>query len=119
MGLASVCSKVLLLLIHWLFVLSLVGPGCCDWSLLCYAFLSDLLLLQSSGKGINSLLLYSKSLLASAVDCLWCSVSLPHGVVGWAAVCNCGISWSYFFLLRYITLSYFIYHIIVIITLSH
>ena len=36
-------------------------------------------------------------LLASAVDCLWCSVSLPQGVVGlgWAAVCNCGISWSY------------------------
>ena len=35
---------------------------------------------------------------ASAVDCLWCSVSLPHGVVGWAAVCNCGISWSYLFI---------------------
>ena len=24
-----------------------------------------------------------------------CSVSLPHGAVGWSAVCECGISWSY------------------------
>ena len=52
MGLASVCSKamVLLLLIHLLFVLSLlgwlgvvIGP--------CYALLSGLSLLQSSGRG--------------------------------------------------------------------
>ena len=24
-----------------------------------------------------------------------CSVSLPHGAVGWSPVCDCGISWSY------------------------
>ena len=50
-------------------------------------------------------------LLASAVDCLWCSVSLPHDVVGLAAVCNSGISWSYLFIFfRYITLDcFFIY----------
>ena len=24
-----------------------------------------------------------------------CSVALPQGVVGWSAVCDCGISWSY------------------------
>ena len=24
-----------------------------------------------------------------------CSVTLPHRVVGWSAVCNCGISWLY------------------------
>ena len=24
-----------------------------------------------------------------------CSLSLPHGAVGWSAVCDCGISWSY------------------------
>ena len=24
-----------------------------------------------------------------------CSVALPHGAVGWSAVCDCGISWSY------------------------
>ena len=29
-----------------------------------------------------------------ACDC-WCSVALPHGVVGWSAVCDCGISCSY------------------------
>ena len=27
-------------------------------------------------------------------DC-YCSVSLPHGVVGWSVVCACGISCSY------------------------
>ena len=25
----------------------------------------------------------------------WCSVALPHGVVGWSAVYDCGISLSY------------------------
>ena len=24
-----------------------------------------------------------------------CYVTLPHGTVGWSAVCDCGISWSY------------------------
>ena len=24
-----------------------------------------------------------------------CSVALPRGAVGWSAVCDCGISWSY------------------------
>ena len=27
-------------------------------------------------------------------DCLW-SVALPRGAVGWSAVRDCGISWSY------------------------
>ena len=26
----------------------------------------------------------------------YCSVSLPHGVMGLSVVCDCGISWSYF-----------------------
>ena len=26
-------------------------------------------------------------------DCK-CSVSLPHGVVSWSAVCDCGIFWT-------------------------
>ena len=46
----------------------------------------------------NSWLLYFNCLLASAVYCLWCYVSLPHGVMGWAAVCNYGISWSHLFI---------------------
>ena len=29
---------------------------------------------------------------------LKCSVSLPQGTVGWSAVCNCDIFWSYSFL---------------------
>ena len=24
-----------------------------------------------------------------------CSVTLPHGAVGWSAVCDCGVYWSY------------------------
>ena len=24
-----------------------------------------------------------------------CSVALPHGALGWSAVCDCGISWLY------------------------
>ena len=24
-----------------------------------------------------------------------CPVALPYGTMGWSAVCNCGISWSY------------------------
>ena len=27
-------------------------------------------------------------------DC-YCSVALPHGDVGWSALCDCGISYSY------------------------
>ena len=88
---------VLLLLIHWLFVLSLfgwvgvvIGP--------CYALLSGLLLLQSSDQGRIAGCFHFYCLLVSDVSCLWCSVSLPHGVMGWAAVCNCGISWSYLFI---------------------
>ena len=36
-------------------------------------------------------------------DC-YCSLTLPHGAVGWSAVCECGISWSYslFFTLSHI-----------------
>ena len=25
----------------------------------------------------------------------YCTVTLPHGAVGWSAVCDCGIFWSY------------------------
>ena len=127
MCLESVCSKaiVLLLLIHWLFLLSLVR-GCCDCALFWYTLLTGLSFLQSSGRGRNSWLFYFSCLFASAVSCLWFSVSLPHGVLGWAAVCNCGISWSYLFkfggtlhMIEFFSLSYFIYLIIVIITLTH
>ena len=79
MGLASVCSKaiVLLLLIHWLYVLSffvwmgvVIGP--------CFALLSGISLLQPSGRGSISWLLYFNCLLVSAVFgalCLFLTVS--------------------------------------------
>ena len=80
MGLASVCSKamVLLLLIHWLFVLLLfeVG-GCCDWSLLC--MFSGLLLLQSSGlERIASCF----TLIVFLLMLFLVFGALPHGFVG-------------------------------------
>ena len=53
----------------------------CVWSLFCYAVLYVLIVLQSSPLGRESCLLYF--------------VCLPHGAVGWSAVCYCGISWSY------------------------
>ena len=81
MGSASVCSKatVLLLLIHWLFVLSLfrwvgvvIGP--------CYALLSSLSLSQSSGRGRTAgcftLIVFLLSLLIVFGDlCLFLTVS--------------------------------------------
>ena len=45
-----------------------VGRRCCDWSLFCYALLSGLSLLQSSGLGRNYWLLYFHCLLASSVN---------------------------------------------------
>ena len=88
----------MLLLIHWLFVLSLfeVG-GCCDWSLFFAMHYLVAFHFCNIWPKKNSWLLYFSCILASAFDCLWCSVSLPHGAVGCAAVCNCGISWSYLF----------------------
>ena len=70
----------------------------------CYALLSGLSLSQSSGRGrIAGCFTLIVFLLALFLG-FWCSVSLPRGVVDWAAVCKfCGISGSYLFILRYIT----------------
>ena len=56
-GSTSVCFKtvVLLLLLHWLLLLSLF-VGVCEWSVLCYALLSVLSFLQSSGQELAALL---------------------------------------------------------------
>ena len=36
------------------------------------------------------------TLIVSLMSCgCLCSLSLPHGAVGWSAVCACGISWPY------------------------
>ena len=44
---------------------------------------------QESRAGCFALIVFLMS-----CDCK-CSVALPHGAVGWSAVCDCGISWSY------------------------
>ena len=44
--------------------------------------------------GLAIILLGGAACFALIVLCL-CSVSLPHGAVGWSAVSDCGISWSY------------------------
>ena len=125
MGLASVCSKamVLLLLIHWLYVLSLfgwvgvvIGP--------CYALLSSFSLLQSAGRGriagCFTLIVFLLALfLVFGPLCLFLTVAW----VGLQCVIVAFPGQTHLFLM-YIThdffsLSYFIYLIIVIITLSH
>ena len=100
MGLTFVFSKamVLLLLIHWLFVLSLFG-----WVFVvigpCYALLSGLSLSQSSGRGriagCFTLIVFLLALfLVFGALCLFL-----YGAVDLAAVCKfCGISWSYLFI---------------------
>ena len=117
MGLASVCSKVmvLLLLIHWLFVLSLfgwvgvvIGP--------CYALLSGHSLLQSSGQGriagCFTLIVFLLALfLVFGALCLFLTVSL----IGLQCVNFVAFPGYTYLFLRYIThdccfsLSYFIY----------
>ena len=44
-----------------------------------------------------AIILRKRELVALLELCCGClhSVSLPHGVMGWSAVCDCGISWSY------------------------
>ena len=75
----------------------------------CYALLSGLSLLQSAGRGRFAGCFTLIVFLLALFFCLWCSVSLPHGVMGSAAVCNCGISWLYLFIFRYITHYFFLF----------
>ena len=93
MGSTTICSKavVLLLLALWLFVLTLF-VRVCDWSLFCYALLSVLSFCNHLAEEE-----IADCFTLIAVECHWCSVFLPHGVVGLAAMCNCVISRSYLF----------------------
>ena len=58
------------------------------------------LVLQSSGRGGGSwcfaLLVFRMSHYCK------CSVAFLHGAVGWSAVCDCGISWSYSLICRFL-----------------
>ena len=60
-------------------------------SLFCYAllcFLSSFAIILKRKREVVALLLLSYGCL---VYCK-CSVTLPHGAMGWSAVCDCGIS---------------------------
>ena len=126
MGLASVCSKamVLLLLIHWLYVLSLFGWVCVVIGP-CYALLSGLSLLQTAGRGriagCFTLIIFLLALfLVLGAPCLF----LAFSWVGLQCVFVVFPRYTYLFL-GYIThacfcfVSHFTYFIVVIITLSH
>ena len=93
MTLAVVRSRssavVLLLLIHCLFCLWGFVFGICFVMQYSVFFL----VLQLSWGGSESWLHYFNGL-TDAFECLF-SVALPHGAVGWSAVCGCRISWSY------------------------
>ena len=107
-GLASVCSKaiVLLLLIHWLYVLSLLG-----WLGVviapCYALLSGLSLLQSAGRGriagCFALVFLLALFLVFGALCLFLTMSW----VGLQCVIAAFPGHSYLFL-RYITHDFFL-----------
>ena len=55
-------------------------------------YLMLFLVLQSSRWGRELIVLLQLHLMPC--DCQ-CSVALPHGAMGWSAVCDGGISWSY------------------------
>ena len=60
-----------------------------------YALLCVLSSLQSSWRG-RYCWLHCFCCLTVGLSCYCiCSVALPYGAVGWSAVCDCGISWSY------------------------
>ena len=60
------------------------GGGSAVLSLVCCAVISI----------VSSFAVIALDCLLIPGDCLR-SVALPHGAVGWSAVRNCGISWSY------------------------
>ena len=61
-------------------------------SLICYALLYDhssfAIILKRKRKLVALLLLYYRMM---SCYCK-CSVNLPHGAMGWTALCDCGIS---------------------------
>ena len=93
--LVAVCFKtvVLLLLIHCLLFLNLY-VGFCVMLLFCYAVLYAISNFANISLGEIALVAFLKSSSRCRVA-VGGSVSFPRGVVGWSAMCDCGISWSY------------------------
>ena len=80
------CWSVVWCAIHWLW-------GLCFCLCFVVHYCVSFLVLQSSLTGRESWLLCSYVSWMSFY--CKCSVTLPYGAVGWSAVCDCGISWSY------------------------
>ena len=80
-------AVVLLLLMCCLMCFPLV-MGTLRLSLFCCALLCVFVVLQSSKRGR---VCFPFIALRMSCYCI-CSVNLPHGAVGWSAVCDCGIS---------------------------
>ena len=77
-------SKLLLLLMHCLFILP------CWGSVFVPCFVS-FLVLQSYWRGRERAGCFTLIVFHVSCDCL-CTVALPRGVVGWSAARDCGIS---------------------------
>ena len=72
-------------------MLLLFGVGVLCWVLVLCVFLCVL-------SSLAITLLKKRLLVALLQLCCGslCFASLPHGAVDWSAICDCGISWSYY-----------------------
>ena len=61
--------------------LYLLKPSSLIWHLMPYLFLSSFAIILTGKRELVALLCLSSL----------CLVALPHGAVGWSAVCDCGI----------------------------
>ena len=92
---SSACTLLTWFCCYWFIVLCMSH---CLWRfcvVLCFSmhYFMSFLVLQSSWRGRESWLL---CFFVFWMSCYFkSSVALLHSAVGWAAVCDCGISWSY------------------------
>ena len=66
----------------------MLGPCFAVW------YFKPVIVLQLSGWRRERAGCFTSIVIMVSFGCLW-SVSLPNGVMGWSAVWECGISWSY------------------------
>ena len=85
-------SNWLMSVIRWLFRCCLFNFCCAKcWALAFLQYFVPFLVLQSSRLGRESRLLYFFVFLMLC-RC-YCSLTFPHGAMGWSIVCYCGIYW--------------------------
>ena len=78
-----------------LFIVVPIDLECSAWCLYCFAvstlsFLSSFAIISLSERAAH----FTVIVFLLSCGC-YCSVFLPQGFLGWSAVCDCGISWSY------------------------